>query len=69
VREFFCIVPVQCPSGPRQRIGKSHSAHHIAEAVADQDRGDVVQPTEVTHCSHGLPQHQSPLPWGWPGMT
>ena len=69
MRQFLRFVPVQRPPGPLQRIGQPHPAHHVAKAVADQDRGDVMQAAEVAHRRQCLPQHQSPLPSGWPGLT
>jgi hypothetical protein len=56
------VLPAQRAAGALQAVGQAHAAHHVAEAVADQDRGDVVEPTEVAHRGHCLPQHQRSLP-------
>ena len=38
--------PVQDAAGFLQQAGQSHAPDHVAEAVADQDRRDLLQPPE-----------------------
>lgn len=43
------ILPMQQPAGALKHIGQADTTHHIAEAVADQDRGDFLQTPKITY--------------------
>ena len=49
------LVPVQQAAGTFQYRGQADAPHDVAEAVADQDGGDFLQPAKVTDGAQRLP--------------
>ncbi len=48
---------MQQPASTLEHIAHADATHHIAEAVADQDRGDFLQTPKITHRAKRFP-HQ-----------
>jgi len=62
VDQLMTVAPVQRAAGILERIGQPEALDQVAEAVADQDRGDIVQAAQIADRGERLPQHQAPLP-------
>ncbi len=58
VGQLLRFAPAQHTAGFFQRIGQSQPAHHVAESIADQDGGNLLQATQVARRDDRLPQHQ-----------
>ena len=56
-RQVGGVVAVQHMAGALQRVGQAEAAHGVAEAVADQHAGDLVQAAQVARGAQGLDQH------------
>ena len=54
--------PVEDLPGALEHVGDADAADDVAEAVADEDRADLVEAREVPHHPDGFPQHQRSLP-------
>ncbi len=51
-------LPVQGAAGTLQGTGHADPPHHVAEAIADKDGGDVMQAAQVADGADCLPEHQ-----------
>ena len=49
---------VQDLPGALEHAGDADALHEVAQAVPDEDRGDLVQPRQLAHDAEGLPQHR-----------
>jgi hypothetical protein len=58
-RQVGGMVAVQGVAGALQCVGQAEPAHRVAEAVARQDAGDLVQSSQVTGRPQRLDQHVS----------
>ncbi len=54
-QDLLGVVPVQQPAGAFEHVSQADPAHQVAEAVADQDRGDFLQAPQVTDGSQRFP--------------
>ena len=52
-RQVGGMVHAQHMAGAGQPIGPAEPAHQIAQAVADEDRRDLLQPAEIAGCRQG----------------
>ena len=61
-RQVGRVVAVQHVAGLLERIGQAEAAHRVAESVADEDAGDLVEPAQVARRAEGLDQHGASVP-------